>query len=129
MFRNSIMPLKLVSHEEVRDVYKYENNKRVEESKTQKVRCLFIRTVDRGWGSLNDDGTYPYCHAVVVDLPYALFSQIDPKQEYECACDISEDNFHRSSISLKKIKIKGAIYDIKVEDAASVAETAAAVED
>ena len=123
------MPLKLVSHEEVRDVYKYENGKKIEDSKVQKVRCLFIRTVDRGWGSLNEDGTFPYCHAVVVDLPLALFSQINPKQEYECACDISEDNFHRSSISLKKIKIGSTIYDVKVEDAVSIAETAAAVED
>ena len=128
MFRNSVMSLKMVSHEEVRDVYKYDGNKRIEDSKVQKVRCLFIRTVDRGWGILNDDGTFLYCHATVVDLPFGLFSQIDPKQEYECACDISEDNFHRSSISLIKIKIKGGIYDIKAEDAASVVETSNSID-
>ena len=38
MFRNAVMPLKMVSHEETRDVYKYENNKKVEGSQIKKTR-------------------------------------------------------------------------------------------
>ena len=127
MIRNAVMPLKMVSHEETRDVYKYENNKKVEGSQIKKTRCLFIRTVDKGWGTLNPDGTYPNCHAVVVDLPESIFSQIDPKREYECACDITEDNF-KTTISLKKIKINNSIFDIKAEDVVSVGDSVPAKE-
>ena len=125
MFRNAIMPLRMVSHEETRDVYKYDEStrKKIEGSQVKKTRCLFIRTVDKGWGNLNPDGTYPNCHAVVVDLPESIFSQIDPKCEYECACDISEDKF-KTTITLRKIKIDSNIYDIKAEDVVSVGDTA-----
>ncbi len=119
-FRNAVTPLKMVSHEEPRKVYKYEGDKKIEGSEVVKIRCLFIRTYDVSWDNLNDDGTYPYCHACTVDLTENIFKLIQPGVDYLFACDISEDKYHRSSITPRKIRLGDQVFDLKTEDVLTI---------